>query len=185
MKIIKHTDEEFAKFFDVKVREVFKETFSYNIMDVRTPVEAEQAKRLKEGLLSNDRLNLGIYDDQGNLAGWSFSSQFRIYSLYMHNSAILPEFRRKGYYSALVKETLHQAEALGYQVIFSNHVLSNNDVIIAKLKLGFKIMGVETYDDYGSTVKLVYHINEERRRAFDMRAGLTKPDESLKKLFRI
>ena len=152
-------------------------------MDVRTEIEIDQADRLKN-VLTGDRLHLGLFVD-GEFAGWSYSSQFRQYTLASNSSAVLPKFRRQGYYSRLVKATIEEARALGYQMIISNHVVSNNDVIIAKLKLGFKISGMEILDDYGSTVKLTYYLNETRDKAYDFRTGFKRPDDKLKELFKI
>ncbi len=109
----------------------------------------------------------------------------RMYELYTMNSVILPEFRRKGLYSMLVKETVKEARALGYQMVTSNHVISNNAVIIAKLKLGFNISGIEVFDDFGMTVKLTCHLNETRKKAFDFRTGLTRPDDEIRKLMQL
>lgn len=185
MEIKKISDEEFNSIFSANIDTFFSSTMSFSVQDVRTEYEIQKANELKSGLKLNERIHLVAHDDNGEFAGWSTSSQFRQYSLYTHNSVVFPKFRRQGVYSALVKETLRLAEESGYQIVFSNHVLSNNDVIIAKLKLGFKIMGIEVFDDYGSTAKLVYHINEKRKKLFDFRTGQIRPDEEIRNVFKI
>ncbi len=185
MQIKKITNDEFFSFFSTEMPKLFDQTLRYSIMDVRTQHELASFERLKTAIESNECLNLALYDENNKLAGWSSTRQMRPYEFYSWNSAVYPEHRRKGFYSLLVKETIKEAKRLGYQMVTSNHVMSNNDVIIAKLKLGFQIMGIETFDDYGTTVKLVYHLNETRKKAFDFRTGFKRPDHEIKTLFEL
>lgn len=62
--------------------------------------------------------------------------------LYMMSSGVLPKYRRSGWYTKLAHVTIKEAKKLGFQMITSNHITSNNSVIIAKLKLGFQIAGI-------------------------------------------
>jgi ribosomal protein S18 acetylase RimI-like enzyme len=185
MKIKKLSDEEFYSFFPTKFHELFKETLNYSIMSVREQRELDNFGRLKASAFAGDKLHLAAYDDADNLIGWSTSRQLRMYEFYTMNSGVIPEYRRKGVYSKLIKEVLKEAHQLGYQTVSSNHVMSNNDVIIAKLKLGFKISGIEVFDDFGTTVKLTYFLNETRGNAFEFRTGQKRPNSELKKVFGI
>jgi hypothetical protein len=99
----------------------------------------------------------------------------------MRNSAILPNHRRKGLYSALLREVVIKLEKKGFQVITSRHNAGNNDVIIPKLKAGFLITGIELSDAFGTLVNLSYFTNPLRRKVTLYRSGDQYPDEEVKK----
>ena len=99
----------------------------------------------------------------------------------MRNSAVLPDHRRKGLYSALMFEVLKRTKELGFQTVVSRHVTTNNSIIIPKLKAGFVITSLEVSDRYGTLVHLTYFFNETRRKVMQFRSGDLKPDQVLKK----
>ena len=47
-------------------------------------------------------MNLAVFDKKENFIGWSFGWQENPNTYYMCNSAVLPKYRRKGIYSALL-----------------------------------------------------------------------------------
>ena len=61
--------------------------------------------------------------------------------------------------------------------------MTNNAVIIPKLKAGFVISGFEVSDRFGTLVQLSYYFNPLRRKMMDVRVGQRKPDEEIRKLF--
>ena len=185
MKIKKLTVAEFWPIFDKYRPQLFGETHSYSARDVRTLHEKISIDTLLTGTKSRHEVHLGLFDAKGAIAGWSSSHQVKPMELYMMNSAVFPKFRRKGYYTKMVQQTLKEAKKLGFQTVTSNHVASNNAVIIAKLKLGFKITGFELSDEYGVLVRLTHFLNPTRALANEYRAGEIKPTKELKKLFKI
>lgn len=72
----------------------------------------------------------------------------------MTNTGILEEHRRRGLYTALLPVVLNQLRQKGFQIVFSRHTLTNNAVIIPKLKAGFVISGFEVDDRFGTLVQL-------------------------------
>lgn len=163
---------------------MFKETLWYSSKDVRTAHEQAEIKNLIVGLENAWTLHLGLYEND-QLIGWCSSFAMKANELYMMNSVVFPEHRRKGYYTLMVKEVLKEAKLAGFQTVASQHVCTNNDVIIPKLKLNFKITGMEVLDEFGVTVNLTYFLNETRAKAMEFRSGLCKPDEEMKKLFKL
>ena len=103
----------------------------------------------------------------------------------MMNSVVFPDYRRRGHYTRLVQATIVEAKLAGFQVVTSNHVCTNNAVIIPKLKLDFKITGFEMSDEFGVIVKLTHFLNPTRSKAIEFRSGCQKPDAELKELFKI
>lgn len=179
------TPDEVEKNINPLIPEAFADTFSYSIFDVRTQKEIDEYPRLASNFNKREFIYLGVFDESGNIMGWSISYQARRYELYTQTSVVLPAFRRRGIYSEITKTILNLAKEKGYQMVTSYHVVSNNAVIIAKLKLGFRISGFELSDDYGSLVKMTCFLNEKRARMYDFRAGTLRPDEEMKAIFRL
>ena len=86
-------------------------------------------------------------------------------------SMVRSEFRGQGIYSALCKRTIEFARREGFQIITSKHMLTNNPILIAKLKLGFKVYGIEVDAVHGTLLKLVYNLNEQMAEALRYRTG--------------
>ena len=103
----------------------------------------------------------------------------------MVNSAILKEHRRKGLYSALLERCLKVLSKKGFQLIYSRHCATNNDVIIPKLKAGFIISKMEIDDKYGVLIHLHFYTNSDRRKIMDYRSGQLKPDTKIREVFKM
>jgi ribosomal protein S18 acetylase RimI-like enzyme len=95
----------------------------------------------------------------------------------MGASVVIPEYQRQGLYSELIKKVFEITKEQGFQSIWSLHVMTNNPVIIAKLKMDFTIYGFEVNTRYGALVRLIYHHSEIKRKAIRFRAGAVKENE--------
>jgi GNAT superfamily N-acetyltransferase len=82
----------------------------------------------------------------------------------MCGTAILPEWQRKGIYSALLPRILEAARAVGFIRVVSRHHADNNAVLVAKLKQGFVINGFVLSVSGGLLVELVYYLHESARQ---------------------
>ena len=184
MEIRKLTGDEFFPLFNKHRVDHFKETLWFSAHQVRTAYEDERFNSLYAGFKNRWELHLALFEND-KLIGWCSSFQTRPYELYMMNSVVFAEHRRKGYYTKMVQEVLKEAKAAGFQIVTSNHICTNNDVIIPKLKLNFMMTGFEVLDEFGVVVKLTHYLNEVRGKAIEFRSGQMKPDEALKTLFKI
>ena len=128
-------------------------------------------------------MNLAVFDKKENFIGWSFGWQENPNTYYMCNSAVLPKYRRKGIYSALLDLNIEILKDKGFQLIYSRHNATNNNVIIPKLKKDFIISKMELSDTFGVLIHLHYYTNKTRRKIMDYRCGEKAPDGKLKKLF--
>lgn len=156
----------------------------YPFLQWRQHLQEEAAERMKvlsENLKGIYKLRAGLFVN-GEMKGWSFGWQDTSESFYMGASAVSPELRRQGLYSELVRFTLERTKELGYQTVSSQHILTNNPVIIAKLKLGFTIKGLEVDAVLGSLLRLNYHHNDLMKAAARFRAGAVGESEVLKNL---
>lgn len=105
------------------------------------------------------------------LVGWSQGYRQGRREFHMLNSGVRNTGRRQGIYTTMVRAMLAHAEAQGYQRVTSRHSASNNAVIMAKLRLGFRVSGFEYSEVYGPLVQLTYLVNAARERLYRIRAA--------------
>lgn len=150
-----------------------------------SPEDHLKLKELKNNVKQQFILRLAILKNE-KLIGWTDGWQDSVEtdSFFMGASLILPEFRRQGLYSALVKKVVEITKENGFQSIWSLHVMTNNSVLIAKMKLGFNIYGFEVNTRYGALVRLIYHHNQVKQKILNLRAGALGDEEALKILTR-
>jgi hypothetical protein len=85
----------------------------------------------------------------------------------------------------MVGKVIELVTKQGFQLITSSHNATNSAIIIPKLKAGFIITGFELSDTFGLLVNLTYYTNATRRKIMDFKAGQTRPDDELRRLFGI
>lgn len=174
------TAEDFWPLWDLHSPPIFRDTYlnfpwRQHISEKETADISSLQKNIKPF-----KLRLGVFKDD-EFAGWTFGDQKSSDDYYMRNSAVLPEHRRKGLYTELLMVHMELATAQGFQRITSNHILTNNSIIIPKLKAGFVITGFELDDGLGMLLTLAYYTNPLRRKMLDVRAGSLRPDDEIKK----
>jgi hypothetical protein len=174
--------EEFRPFLIEHRPSMFFENFSCYPDDILSDDEMNAQKKLASRMGELFYLRLGVFHLDKQI-GWSFGVQIDRGKFYMVNSAIFPEHRKKGLYSALLKSAVEVLIEQGFQLITSSHIATNSAIIVAKLKAGFIITGFEMSDTYGLMVNLTYYTNPTRRKIMDFRSGLTRPDGEMRKLF--
>lgn len=184
-RIQEMTEQEFMPFFKAHASSVFADYHGYNPRDLLDNSELDSIESLGKLMGDPYKMHLGVFDSQKNFVGWSWGTQENRSTFYMVNSAVLNEHRRKGIYSALVDRCLDIVSKKGFQLIYSRHCATNNDVIIPKLKAGFVISKMEVDDRFGVLIHLHFYTNSVRRKIMDYRSGQLKPDEQLKNLFKL
>lgn len=177
------SEEEFKPLFDKHKFSMFADVHSYDMQHVLTDAEQQRIKELEENLGTPYKLYLGVFDINNQFIGWSWGKQESASTFYMVSSAILKIHRRKGLYSALIAHCIESLSKAGFQLIYSRHCATNNDVIIPKLKCGFIISKMEIDDKYGVLIHLHYYTNSDRRRIMDYRSGQETPDMKIKQVF--
>ena len=176
--------EDFQPHYGPLVKKIFgqgTQTFQAG----RTITRRDQPKvdKLKANLGEPHVLRLGVFH-KTKFVGYHTGLQTDGGSAYyMQNSAIVKKHRRKGLYSALLDRTIQIVDSMGYQAIYSRHHMTNNAVLIPKLKRDFKITSFELSDRYGSLVHLTRYKSKTRNKILDYRAGLIRPDKELLSYF--
>jgi GNAT superfamily N-acetyltransferase len=137
---------------------IFQTMLDFDIQQALSIEEHTATARLRERMGTPFRLNIGIYHHQ-EFIGWSFGRQESAEKYYMVNTGLLPPHQGKGIYSALLPRILDLLQHEGFQIVYSRHVATNNQVLVPKLKAGFVITGIEVSDVFG--VLDTFNIYEE------------------------
>lgn len=179
-KFVELSNEEYQKYWNEWGPGIFDDnSTSLDTRKILSEVEKNQIRELHKNVGQMYRLNLGIFKGE-TFCGWFTGDQYNMETFYMRNSAILPEYRRLGLYTALMNEVIKRVGEKGFQIILSRHTTTNNNIIIPKLKAGFIITAIEMSDRFGTLVHLSYFYNSTRRKVMEFRSGDLKPDAQLK-----
>lgn len=119
------------------------------------------------------------------LAGWSMGFQNTTESFLISNSAILPKYRGRSLYSNMQDQVIKIVLSKGFQKIQSFHTLTNNVIILSKLKKGFVITGMHINEVSGTLLQLTFYPNHKRKELMDFRVGFKRPSEELKTILKI
>lgn len=179
------TKDEFLPLFNQHQKTVFEDIHSYGLPDLLYGHELDRYQELKKSTDDLYKLYLAAFDENNNFVGWSWGTQEYGATYCMINSAVLPTHRRQGIYGALLDRCIEIVSKQGFQIIYSRHHVTNNAVIIPKLKAGFTISKMELDDKFGVLVHLHYYTNKIRRQIMDYRSGYTQPNKEIKKIFRV
>lgn len=157
------------------------DTPAFRYRDALSEAERRKEDALRARMGDPYRLHLGVFVD-GEVAGWSWGHQESAEAFYMVNSAVLPAYRGRGLYAALLRALLARVAEQGFQRIYSRHKATNNAIIVPKLKAGFVVTALELSDRFGTLVQLTYFPNEKRRKVAGFRAGQVPADDELRAL---
>lgn len=176
------TDEkEFMKYFTDNRDLVFSENTFIQIEEILS--ENEKKKLSKLNRLKDNNYRLRLYILKGNTRiGWFLGEQISRETFYMRNTGIFKEYRNKGVYTRLLLLLIEILREKGFQKITSSHIVTNNNVIVPKLKAGFLISGFEISDRFGLIIKLTYNFNETRNKVLRYRTGEIAADEQITQL---
>jgi len=180
-EIKKMPDEEFMPLWQKHAKQMFKQEQIYRPIHLLNEDDKKQFLELRTHTGKPLQLNYGVFH-KDEFVGWSWGYQETAECFYMCNSAILPAHRRKGLYTQLMNKITEEVLDLGFQRIYSRHNLTNNNVLIPKLKAGFVITSIEVSDVFGSLVHLTLFKNKIRNKVLDYRVGLIKPDKEISNL---
>ncbi len=160
-------------FFSEHRSKVFSNDFDFDIGKALSDEEKQKRKNHFSRLKDTIRLYL-VAKSEGQIIAWSFGIQKSADDYYMINSAVLEGYRQEGIYTKMLEKTVEKLTEIGFQRIYSLHKMSNNAILIAKLKFGFMITGFEVTDTFGNLVELSYYTNPIRRELLEVRMGSRK-----------
>ncbi|BDS10540.1 GNAT family N-acetyltransferase [Aureispira anguillae] len=167
--------EKFFVFFKKNRSKIFSDDFDFDIDRILTNEEKEKRNNHKR-IFSKGHSYYLVAKKNDEIIGWSFGVQKSAEDYYMVNSAVFPNYRNKGIYTMMLNKSVELISKQGFQRIYSLHKMSNNPILIPKLKYGFIITGFEINDVFGSLVELSYYTNPTRRELLEIRIGRKKID---------
>ncbi len=145
-----------------------------HLKDLIGPEAAERHAVLRQSLPKAERIRVGAFHGE-RLVGYSQGWFEPGGNFYIGSSAVDPGHRRQGVYTRLLKAIEQAVRERGGLSISSQHVATNNAVLIAKLRLGYVIAGTEYSDAMGLLVRLVLHLTVERGALYAARTGMLAP----------
>ena len=176
------TIEEFGPYYSKYRPIVFENDNSYEVLKALSEKEKNCVSELDLPFKDRLKVFLGVFDKNNNFLGWSWGRQEDQGTFYMCNSGVLENHRRKGIYSLLLKKMLTIIKDKGFQVVYSMHNVTNNAVIIPKLKQGFFISKMEINDSFGLMIHLNYYTNPLRKKMMMYRSGSLNEDKEIREL---
>ncbi len=165
------------EWWDLYIRELaphFPEELFFSLEGLLSEQERQARKRMIEAQGASPWVDYWCIRDGDRVAAMFLGRQ-QLEDVYLMDLSIVhPDDRRKGLYSALIQRLISYTQALGFHRILSSHAPSNNPVIIAKLKQGFRITGLELNAEVGPNLLLTYFHTPEQKRAYEYRCGATQ-----------
>jgi len=99
--------------------------------------------------------------------GWFYGYMEDGETFFIDTIGLIPEYRRAGVYTAFLVQLLAYLRAKGYERVTTSHHPNNRAALIADLKTGFNIVGMELHESHGVLVKMAHSLHEDRRSAFE------------------
>jgi RimJ/RimL family protein N-acetyltransferase len=170
--------EAYWEAFEAELRRHFPPEVYFDSDRMRDPERQAASDRLADamsgGTLADHWL---VRAPDGTLAGAfaGFSALPRRYQ--QLHSAVHPAHRRRGLYREMTGRLLRYTGALGFDTVESFHAPSNNAILIAKLQLGFRIVGLEVGPAPGWSVRLCYFHSARAAAVYEYRCGLASLSE--------
>lgn len=107
-----------------------------------------------------------FFCEDGGAVGWFYGYMEDEESFFM-DTIVIPEYRGAGIYTAFLTHLKAYLKAKGYERISTSHLPNNRGALIADLKAGFTIVGIEMDESHGIQVKMTNSLYDDRRRAFE------------------
>jgi RimJ/RimL family protein N-acetyltransferase len=139
------------------------------------PERQPDVQRLQQSYTPSHPECIVFYTDTRRPVGWFYSYREDMTTRFIDTIGFLPEYRGRGLYSAFLPKYLAYVAALGYERVATSHHPNNRAIMIAELKAGFDIVGLELHESHGPLIKLAYFMHADRRAGFE-RAFSMAPD---------
>jgi len=131
-----------------------------------------QARGERVAQLWDDRIDthpewIVFFDERENPIGWFYGYMEDAETFFIDTIGLIPEVRRQGIYQAFLKQLIAYLEAAGYERLTSSHHPNNRAVLIAELKVGFNIVGLEINESVGAILRVAHLLRKDRQLGFE------------------
>jgi RimJ/RimL family protein N-acetyltransferase len=164
--LMEHDDaQERIKTFNDRI---FPPGFKEEIGLYSVPEERQDnQKRLLKQLKKSDTMWIVFSNENEEPIGWFYGYMEDEDTYFIDTIGFVPEFRGIGLYSAFLRQMIVYLKAIGYERLATSHHPNNRAAIIADLKTGFNIVGLELHESHGPILRTALILHEDRRRAFE------------------
>ncbi|MBE7450577.1 MAG: hypothetical protein HS111_17255 [Kofleriaceae bacterium] len=164
--------DSYWRLHEVGLRGDFPPEVFFLLSPLRSAAEREGQARLAASRDDHPLTDFTAVRRDGELVAM-FSGEQRSDGVYrMWHTNIRADHRRRGIYGHILRGTIAYTRALGFDTITSEHAPSNNAILIAKLRAGFRVYGFELDPGAGPSLVLRYFHNPEHLAAYELRCGL-------------
>jgi RimJ/RimL family protein N-acetyltransferase len=108
-----------------------------------------------------------FYNEEGEPIGWFYGYMEDEETFFIDTIGLVPAFRGQGIYTVFLKQLSACLRAMGYERLTTTHHPNNRAALIADLKAGFSIVGLELHESHGAMVKMACFLYADRRRGFE------------------
>lgn len=171
--------EAYWELHDQAMRAHFPPEVFFDFWNARDEVEKADKNRLVESMGGGRLEDFWVARDGERIAMMGCGHQIdgRVYRMWHTN--VHPEYRGKGLYSEYLGRMLAYTKDVGFRVVTSEHAPSNNAVVIAKLKAGFRIYALEMNAGVGPSLWLRYFHDPLELAAYEYRCGIATMNDAL------
>jgi RimJ/RimL family protein N-acetyltransferase len=141
----------------------FKETGVFRPPQAR----GERAARLWEARIDTHPEWIIFFDKGEDPIGWFYGYMEDEETFFIDTIGLVPEVRKQGIYQAFLEKLIDYLKAVGYERLTSSHHPNNRAVLIAELKVGFNIVGLEINESAGPVLRVAHPLHEDRRLGFE------------------
>jgi RimJ/RimL family protein N-acetyltransferase len=162
-----------------EIQELNAQIFQHHELQLfQVPAERQLAvHRLQQSHTRSHPECIVFYTDTRLPIGWFYSYREDVDTTFIDTIGFLPAYRGRGLYSAFLPKYLAYAAALGYERVTTSHHPNNRAIMIAELKVGFDIVGLELHESHGPLIKLACFLHADRRGGFEQVFSMA-PDPS-------
>ncbi|MBL8166336.1 MAG: GNAT family N-acetyltransferase [Anaerolineae bacterium] len=131
------------------------------------PERQSGVQHLKQGYVPAQPECVVFYSDARLPVGWFYSYREDATTAFIDTVGFLPSYRGRGLYSAFLPKYLAYVAALGIERVTTSHHPNNRAIMIAELKVGFNVVGLELHESHGPLIKMAYFMHADRRAGFE------------------
>jgi RimJ/RimL family protein N-acetyltransferase len=107
-----------------------------------------------------------FYNTVDEPVGWLYGYMEDEETFFIDTVGLIAAYRRRGIYTAFLNQLIAYLGALGYERLTTSHHPNNRAIMIAELKAGFNIVGLELHEGCGPLVKMAYLFHQDRQESF-------------------
>jgi RimJ/RimL family protein N-acetyltransferase len=170
--------EVFMNIYNENRPKLFSDNITYNVSKLLDSTEIENFRKNSLNEFLKHYFLIARYKDE--IIGWSYGRQENSLEFTMINSAVFPAYRNQGVYTQMLQQVKEKIVSMGFSRIVSKHHTTNNAILIAKLKFGFIITGIEIEAHFGQLLTLKYFTNKALQSVYEDRTGFKKMEDHIK-----